>query len=204
MTERRRFFPARPVQQVPGQTVGLQVRLRPVAAPAPVAQAAGGDAGDVACTGWLAPWLCGAETLTVETDGGVTEIFGPYRGMASSLWQGTPLVFDEGEFPRPIPGGDFVCTEMDINSSVDAGYLGGSLMAVCTGGAVWEFEWSTPSVYPATSMGGRKVIVAAGVLVVDIPITTTESVTPETLTASAYADGELVMQLVLNVRSYAI
>ena len=45
MTERRRFFPARSVQQVPGQTVDLQVRLRPAAAPAAAPAPSGGGSG---------------------------------------------------------------------------------------------------------------------------------------------------------------
>lgn len=45
MTERRRFFPARSVQQVPGQTVGLQVRLLPQVAAAVAEPASGGGDG---------------------------------------------------------------------------------------------------------------------------------------------------------------
>lgn len=204
MTERRRFFPARPVQQVPGQTVGLQGRLRPVAAPAPVAQAAGGDVGDVACTGWLAPWLCGAEFLSVDVlPGGETEITGPWQGMEVSLWQGTPLLLDEAGFARPVPGGDFVCTEIQINSSLDADYREGGVMAVAPGG-VWEFEWDAPSGDPANSVGGRSVIVAGDVLAVVIPVTSSSSEDIETLTARAFAGDALVMELVLRVRSFAI
>lgn len=36
MTERRRFFPAMPVQQVPGRTVELEMRLTPQPEPVPV------------------------------------------------------------------------------------------------------------------------------------------------------------------------
>lgn len=52
MTERRRFFPARPVQQVPGRTVDMTGRLKPVPeVPAPAAT--GGGGGDVVGVAWL-------------------------------------------------------------------------------------------------------------------------------------------------------
>ena len=35
MSERRRFFPATPVQRVPGRTVELEMQLRPEAPAAP-------------------------------------------------------------------------------------------------------------------------------------------------------------------------
>lgn len=40
MSERRRFFPATPVQQVPGRTVELEMQLRAVPAAVPAATAA--------------------------------------------------------------------------------------------------------------------------------------------------------------------
>ena len=50
MTLRRRFFPSTPVQQVPGQTVSLEVQLRPEVPPAPApAAAAPPPSGDCVC-----------------------------------------------------------------------------------------------------------------------------------------------------------
>jgi hypothetical protein len=49
MTERRRFFPAVPTQQVPGRTVELQLQLRAqpvVVAPAPADDGGGGGGGE--------------------------------------------------------------------------------------------------------------------------------------------------------------
>lgn len=214
MTERRRFFPARPVQQVPGQTVGLQGRLRPVAAPAPAVQAEGGDVGDVVCTGWLVPWLCAATSEQIGVDvlvDGTTEIYGDitdpvtgisYTALESSLWAGTPVLLDELDRARPIPGAGFLCTELQIETTYNRPYPGRHFMALAPGGN-WEAEWDSATTDPLVAASGHTVIVAGGTLVVVVQDTDTSIDQTETLTASAYAGDTLIAQLILRTNRVA-
>ena len=65
MTERRRFFPARSVQQVPGRTVDLSMRLQRVPVAPAVAPAAAPVPGDPQPPVWVG-WFDGADEPATE------------------------------------------------------------------------------------------------------------------------------------------
>ena len=208
MTERRRFFPARPVQQVPGQTVDLQVRLRPTAASAAAAAA------EVVCTGWLVPWLCAATPELIAVDvlpDGTTEIHGiyydpetgiDYGGLESSVWVGAPVALDGTGRARPIPGDGFVCTELQINTTYYTTYPGRHFMALAPGGT-WQAEWDSATTDPLVAASGHRAIVAGSTLAVEALDTETGDDTIETLTATAYSGTTQVAQLVLRTHRIA-
>lgn len=208
MTERRRFFPARPVQQVPGQTVDLQVRLRPTAAPAPAAAA------DVVCTGWLVPWLCAATPELIAVDvlpDGTTEIHGiyydpdismDYGSLEGSIWVGTPVLLDGTGRARPIPGDGFACTELQVNTTGYLPYPGRHFMALAPGGT-WQAEWDSAPTDPLVAASGHRVTLAGSTLAVALLDTDTGSDAIETLTARAYSGTTQVAQLVLRARRMA-
>lgn len=208
MTERRRFFAGKSVQQVPGQTVGLTVRLRPTAAPAAAAVA------DVVCTGWLVPWLCAATPELFAVDvlpDGTTEIHGiyydpesgiDYGGLESSVWVGTPVALDGTGRARPIPGDGFACTELQINTTYYTTYRGRHFMALAPGGT-WQAEWDSATTDPLVAASGHRAILAGSTLAVAALDTDTGYEAIETLTARAYSGTTLLQQLVLRTRRIA-
>jgi len=209
MTERRRFFPARPTQQVPGNTVALQLRMRPQAAAvaAPAAQ------GGASCTGWLVPqlWSAAESMLGVSTlPDGRAEIIGlydeptgaDYTGLETSLWSGTPVLRDSLGRARPIPGDGFLCDELQINTTEYLPFPGRQFLALAPG-CTWTAAWDSAGADPLVAASGHAATLGAGVLLVDIVSTDTSTSLAETLTASATAGTTLVAQLVLRTRRIA-
>lgn len=217
-TLRRRFFPSTPVQTVPGNTVALEVQLRPGAAPAP---APGPVAAPVQamCTGWLAPWLAVVppDFLAVEVlPDGRTAMHGgysdevDYSSWLASLWEGTPPLLDELTRARPIPDASFICTELEIETSYYKPFPGRHFMAqVPVTGGTWEIAWDAPNPDepgdPTLSANGHRAIVTSGTLVLALLDTGGDFDAVDTLTARAYASpgGPLVKELTFRARRVA-
>ena len=212
MTLRRRFFPTTPAQTLPGNTVELELQLRrqPVGV-APVAAAPTG----VACTGWLAPWLCAAphEALVVEPlPDGRTAITGTYfdddlgtdfGGLEASVWDGTPAALDVLGRARPVPSEGFVCVDLQINTTGYTPFPGRHFTALVPGGE-WLVAWDAPSVGdPLVSASGHRAIVVGGTLVVAAADTDTGTNAIEVLTANALTGGTVVKQLFFRARRIA-
>lgn len=212
MTVRRRFFPSRPVQQLPGQSVELALQLRP-AASSSVAAPSATDPGTVGarCTGWLVPRLCGApaSALAVSTlpDGRI-EIHGDsyyadvdetnYGSLLGSVWSGTPPTLDVLGRARPIPGDDFACVELDIETTSNLPFPGRHFMALVPGGT-WSVEWEIPSEDPLESTSGHRVTVVGGTLFVVAQDTDGSVNAVDVLTAKAFAGaGVQVAELVFR------
>lgn len=155
MTTRRRFFPTTKVQHVPGQTVELEMQLRPIVSkPAPAAISVA--SAQWGCTGWMCDPLLVAEPeglLVSALPGGDTLIVGSelegildYRALRYSVWKGTPAAFDNLGNARPWPGPGFLCTELEIDTTYFYEWPGHVFSAVLTGDARWVVAWDTPFV----------------------------------------------------------
>ena len=213
MTQRRTFFAARPVQQVPGNTVQLLARLRPQAMGAVGVAAAPAGPGASACSGWLLPLLCATDesmlNVSVQPDGR-TEMHGlydeptgaDYTSLEASLWTGVPLLLDSLGRARPIPGDGFICDELQLNTTDYLPFPGRQLLAMAPG-CIWTVAWDSAVSDPLTAASGHKATVAAGVLYVGLLSTDTSTSLTETLTATANAGTTQVARLVLRTRRIA-
>ena len=212
MTERRRFFPARPTQQVPGNTVALQLRLKPtqqaqVIAAAPQPPVLTG----LATTGWVMPAMWGTPAIRLISSvlpGGKFEIHGAgidgdidYAGLISSVWEGTPYDYDEFGQPRPVPNYQFVCTDVVVDSAAGYTWPGREIAAFAVVDAVWDLAWSHPSTGdPLVSESGHVAEIFGGALRVRTAVTDGSSLVTEVLTAAAFVAGVLVAQLTFGAR----
>ena len=201
MSERRRFFPAIPVQQVPGRTVELEVQLRQlpgVAAPAPGAHS---------CDVTGATWLMSITGLGEDAgwselpDGQGYQRTGYSNGMGcTSIWEGTPGRPDtQGPY---LEGPNFRCVflrlvvgEWDFPPLIVGVLQGRSLCDVH-----WELSWSHPGELPGDSLNGGYALTEGNMIWVrpylsGAPI----HFETETLTASACCGGAQVGELILEV-----
>jgi hypothetical protein len=205
MASRRRFFPSRPVQQVPGRTVELEMLLRrgPAAA-APVSGAGGGDGeGQINGVGWFSPIFDGWwEWEWEELPGGRWLAYAGGDAI-ESIWEG-----DRAGMASPAPTAVFRCMEITARanlvenvSTTHVGVVQGSSMTDVR----WEAAWDAPSVGdPTVSAGiGNRFRTWGNVIVVE-QLNTGGSGGPggtdwtETLTATAFSGGEAVGTLVIN------
>ena len=108
---RRRFFPATPVQQVPGRTVELEVQLRPAAPPAPPAAEEGCNCDVAYALAWperLSPsgWELGSvdsamDVLAFSVEGAGSFAFWMYWYEAMFLPFQVVNVLGNGRVPLP-------------------------------------------------------------------------------------------------------
>ena len=139
MSERRRFFPATPVQRVPGRTVELEMQLRPEAPP-PLPPAVGVPA---------ATWLPGRFT-TIWQNGGSPEISAEADGRTrihfwvgyQTWWVGEPMLV--GGVPAPLPTPAWRCVQVDMEPGWDESALYGVLWDA-PAGAEWVLAWDSPA-----------------------------------------------------------
>lgn len=137
MSERRRFFPATPVQRVPGRTVELEMQLRPEA---PVPPAVGVPA---------ATWLPGRFT-TMWQNGGSPEISAEADGRTrihfwvrhQTWWVGEPMLV--GGVPAPLPTPAWRCVQVDMEPGRAESALYGVLWDA-PAGAEWVLAWDSPA-----------------------------------------------------------
>ena len=146
MSERRRFFPATPVQRVPGRTVELEMQLRPEApvlapaAPPPLPPAVGVPA---------ATWLPGRFT-TIWQNGGSPEISAEadgrtrihFWGEYQTWWVGEPMLV--GGVPAPLPTPAWRCVQVDMEPGWGESALYGVLWDA-PAGAEWVLAWDSPA-----------------------------------------------------------
>ena len=203
MEPRRRFFPAKTVQTVPGRTVELEMQLRslsePVAAPAPSAPP--GET-DLLGAGWLLPTLADhVPLLSYELlpDGRHSLKDPEDWGLLNSIWAGEP-VFEEEGIPRPIPGPGFQCVEVSVMTNHFVAWPGftyfGVLQATTSTDVYWELEWSHPSLHdPLESDWGNKVQAYGNVVQVQLMRNATGMSAEELLTARAFSGGVQVAEL---------
>ena len=196
MASRRRFFPSRPVQQVPGRTVELEMQLRPVAtAPAPAAAPAPAN------VTWL-PHQSLWDGVGRETDflGDGQWDINNGRGIPRSIWEGVPGNLDD---VRPELSAEFRCIEIEVVTSYwielgrDLEYFG-VIQGATLADARWDFEWNEPHLEnPAYSKRLHRAEVFGNVVRVLLTPTDGGPESRETLTARAYSGGAQVGELKL-------
>lgn len=204
MLQRRRFFPATPVQHVPGKTVALELQLkRGEKAQVQAPQASG--AGEVFGVGWLTPTLEEDNwtfTSTQLEDGRyrIVDAFG--SGLEDSIWEGVPV--STGEWvARPISGPGFHCTELQVDTSYFLYWPGLTYFGVIEGSGLsdarWEFEWDFPSeADPAVSRRGHLAVAYGNILQIRATPTDGSMDEIDTLTARAFSGGSQVGQLIFR------
>lgn len=223
MSERRRFFPARPVQRVPGQRVELEVQLRaevpvvamPAKASGCVCDVAGVTWFDPTGIGWTLPsYIGGGYSSPLIESHGVYVAPGPVGGPNYETWVGSPVDFDGGGAAAPIVSSTFFCTQVFIDR-----WEGETSLNVLIGGAVgaalcdvqWAFEWdhardpSDPSIgrlgLGVRPVGNMFYVHPTGLDPIE---TLAEGLYLDTLTATARCGGDAspVGVLTLNFERY--
>ena len=202
MSERRRFFPATPVQQVPGRTVELEMQLRPEL-PVVVTAAPVGPVCDVIG----ATWLLSMSGLSEDAgwnelpDGGGFERTGYSSGWSStSVWRGTPGSPDaQGPY---LEGPSFRCTFLSLMAGewnwppVIVGVLQGR--SLCD--VHWTLSWSHAGVMPGQSLNGLRAVTEGNMIWAYLyPQTAPVHFENETLTARAFCGDAQVGELILEV-----
>ena len=201
MSERRRFFPATPVQRVPGRTVELEMQLRPEA-PVPLPPAVGVPA---------ATWLPGRFTamwqnwdppeISAEADGRTRIHFG---GEHQTWWVGEPMLV--GGVPAPLPTPAWRCVQVDMEPGWGEPALYGVLWDA-PAGAEWVLAWDSPADpapdlpllqgWQVSSLGDRARVDQALVTVVFVE--GDDSSGEAQLVARAMLGDTVLGELVLNV-----
>lgn len=217
--QRRRFFPARPVQQVPGRRVELAVQVRKEgAAPAPPqAPVAGGAVSWVAPSPLIPKWV---STTTAAMDGE------PGRWMVSAdmadlLFEGEVLPWPTVEFPEvgpggyrdepwwgeygqqlppTIPSGSWRCTRISYYEYGHR-YYAGAYFGPGAERVQWELAWSSPGTVPGSSSDGSMAVpYGAAIYVYPVLYELWSSIVPSTLVATAMLDGAPVGTLEFELR----
>jgi len=205
MLQRRRFFPATPVQHVPGKTVALELQLKRGEKAKVQAPPASG-AGEVFGVGWLTPTLEDDNWVYTSTqleDGRyrIVELYG--GGLEDSIWEGVPVSSSAEHVARPISGPGFHCTELQVDTSYFLYWPGLTYFGVIEGSGLsdarWEFEWDFPSgVDPTVSRRGHIVAAYGNILQVRVSATDGSMDEIDTLTARAFSGGKQVGQLIFR------
>ncbi|MDO5289353.1 MAG: hypothetical protein Q4F13_06925 [Pseudomonadota bacterium] len=196
--ERRRFFPARHVQHVPGQTVAMDVQLTPKA-PAP----AGGCQCDVVGAGWLASLTGdGFDVGWEQLPNGLWRVSGQTGSnhWSVSLWQGTPDTFDAYGFPLESPGFRCVDLTLDIYAWVVLPVIVGVLQGRTLCDAAWDVAWAQGAAGSAAqSIHGHRAHAQGNMLYVYPAKLQGDTVTTDTLTARASCGGQTLDTLKLTI-----
>ena len=213
--QRRRFFAARPVQQVPGQRVEVAVQVRKGG----TAAAAAAPASVQPVLGWVSPFealvgedLRGAREPWIEVVGSDDELVHireryPSDPPVTTGWRGTPWRLDGGGVPYPSSGPDWRCELIECTVSMSSwpppACYTGFVAGVAPERVSWLLEWDVPDDGSgpesgdvdwgdAVSMGGQ-VARAVGCTLMVYPMWHGGSYgISETLTATALVDGKAV------------
>ena len=226
--QRRRFFPARPVQQVPGRSVELAVQVRkdgaaPAPAPAP-APVAGGAVSWVAPSPLIPEW---ATTTPTAMDGEPGRWMVSLADMVDLLFEGEVLPWPTVEFPEvdpgvgyrgepwwgeygqqlppTIPSGSWRCTRISYGASRhnEYGYMyyAGAYFGPGAERVQWELAWSSPGTVPGSSSDGSMAVpYGAAIYVYPVLHSLQSSIAPSTLVATAMLDGVPVGTLEFELR----
>lgn len=193
---RRRFFPSRRVQRVPGQQVALEVQLRPEA---PVPAPADECVCDVAGARWLWSLGPGDAGWQEEPDGTWLRSGSSLFMSSASIWHGTPDRFDRAGTPLEGPG--FRCVHIDIayelgTPGVFVGVIQGQ--ALCDAG--WDLAWEHASgADPALSSRGHRAVAAGNMVYVYPAINNGNSDEEDTLVARAQCSGQVVGEISMRL-----
>ena len=163
---RRRFFPARPVQQVPGRRVELAVQVRKeggeatAPAPTPVTPVLSWiNTPDEALAAQLLRGDESGEIVFVvrSSDDGLTHIAHEYGGLwtrqpwVTTGWAGTPWRIQADGVPLPMAGPGWHCMWLSSRVSINDG-LERLPLSTCYAGVVlgvpperitWQLEWTS-------------------------------------------------------------
>lgn len=192
------------VQRSPN--IGLAIRMQRAQLPAKAVEeqptTPPGD-GEIFGVGWFASTLDQTFLLSSELlPDGRWEIKDPdgYR-LESSIWEGVPVVVDEDLVVHPVPGPNFHCVELRVETTYYVEWPGRTFFGVIQGTAMtdahWEFEWDFASAgNPAESRQGHLVAAYGNVLHLRCAPTGTGASLVDTLTARAFSGGVQVGQLV--------
>lgn len=194
------------IQRTPDIAITLRMQRLPKAI---ATQSGGEDPGgggddDIIGAGWFLPTLMDrsdAYTLVSESlPGGRWKIQEATEyGLKSSIWEGTPVVVEDGVV-RPVPGPGFRCVELTVESTYYVDFPGwtyfGALQGATMTDAHWVLEWSSPSIGdPLVSAMGHKASTYANVVQVELFHTGTGTGAEELLTARAFSSGVQVAEL---------
>lgn len=224
--QRRRFFPARPVQQVPGRRVELAVQVRKEgAAPAPPQAPVAGGA-----VSWVAPSPLipeRFETTPTAMDGEPGRWMVSLAGMVDLLFEGEVLPWPTVEFPEvdpgvgyrgepwwgeygqqlppTIPSGSWRCTRISYYASMHNEYghmyYAGAYFGPGAERVQWELAWSSPGTVPGSSSDGSMAVpYGAAIYVYPVLHSSLFSIVPSTLVATAMLDGVPVGTLEFELR----
>lgn len=162
--------------------------------------------GEVFGVGWLAPTLIdyGMSLPVVHLLDGRYEITGVDGvGLESSVWEGVPQDVDGDGVVRPIPGPNFHCTELQVDTTYWQEWPGMTFFGVIQGASLvnasWELEWDFPSESnPAVSRRGHLAIAYGNILQIRATPTDGSMDEIDTLTARAFSGGSQVGQLIFR------
>lgn len=226
--QRRRFFPARPVQQMPGRRVELAVQVRKEgAAPVPPqAPVAGGAVSWVAPSPLISEWV---GTTMTAIDGEPVRWRVSLGDVSSSMvdlvFEGEVLPWPTVEFPEvpeslgyrydpwwygeqlplTIPSGAWRCTQISYLASVhnEFGhpYYAGAYFGLGAERVQWVLAWSSPGAVPGSSSDGSMAVpYGAAIYVYPVRHSLLSSIAPSTLVATAMLDGAPVGTLEFELR----
>ncbi len=194
---RRRFFPARAVQQVPGETVEFGVQLRKQGAVAAV-KACECEVLGVAWFGTLTSAGADLSTSPDDDDPALVVAHDWLPSWAADLT--TKWVRPEGDDPDRLPpeGPGTRCVAVRTDASERAA-LFGAIIGAQLGAVRWVLRWDNPGDTPARSGRGQEAVVAGNGLWIAITGGLPDGPPTETLTATATCNGSHVGTLTLTI-----
>ncbi|MDO5623779.1 MAG: hypothetical protein Q4G71_03730 [Pseudomonadota bacterium] len=201
MSGRRRFFPATPVQQVPGRTVALEMQLRPEA-PEPVPAYGPVHGASWMLSSFASEMFWSPEDVQLEPlDDGRFRVSHPWGWeFLHTIWEGTP--------PRPdgpllgVPGRRWRCVDAVCRSS------GSVYFGVLLGDSTdvrWTLEWDMPADAPPALAADGWVVSAHGdraradEAVVTVRLAGNEVSSGGSLSARAWRGGNPLAELRLSL-----
>lgn len=224
--QRRRFFPARPVQQVPGRRVELAVQVRKEgAAPAPPQAPVAGGAVSWVAPSPLIPMRFRATPTAMDGEPGRWMV--SLGNMVDLVFEGEVLPWPAVEFPEldpgvgyrgdpwwgeygqqlppTIPSGSWRCTRISYLASMHNEYghmyYAGAYFGPGAERVQWELAWSSPgTVLGSSSDGSMAVPYGAAIYVYPVLHSLQSSIVPSTLVATAMLDGAPVGTLEFELR----
>lgn len=191
------------VQRTPD--LGLTIRMKRTAAPAPASSGGTGGGGPAVVTWLPRPGVfpeSGFAVTSTDLGDGRWQIDNGW-GIESSIWEGTPEARDEAENAKPLVGEVFRCLDLEIVTSYwvagrDFEYFG-VIQGAGLADAQWTLEWDNPSTTdPMVSQRGHTAKAFANVVRVLLSGTDGSLDSRDTLTARASSGGTEVGVLTLT------